>query len=108
MTIYLLVIVILMVKLQTSVKRKLVYAALGAVGTFFVNIVRIFLIIYYGAFIDVNLRMFHESVGEVLFTFWIVIYLLAVTAIEARIARRLRTLANLDLTPPRLRSIRVW
>jgi len=105
MTIYLLVIVILMVKLQTSVRRKLVYAALGAVGTFFVNIVRIFLIIYYGAFIDVNLRMFHESVGEVLFTIWIVIYLLTVTAIEARTARRLKPLAGVDLTPRSLRPI---
>jgi len=94
-----------MVKLQTSVRRKLVYAALGAVGTFFVNIVRIFLIIYYGAFIDVNLRMFHESVGEVLFTIWIVIYLLTVTAIEARTARRLKPLAGVDLTPRSLRPI---
>jgi len=105
MTIYLLVIVILMVKLQTSVRRKLVYAALGAVGTFFVNIVRIFLIIYYGAFIDVNLRMFHESIGEVLFTIWIVIYILTVTAVETRTARRLRSLEGVDLTPRSLRSI---
>lgn len=105
MTIYLLVIVILMVKLQTSVRRKLVYAALGAVGTFFVNIVRIFLIIYYGAFIDVNLRMFHESIGEVLFTVWIVIYLLVVTAIEARTARNVRSLASMNLTPRGLKPI---
>jgi thaumarchaeosortase len=84
MTIYLLVILILMIKLHTSLTRKLIYAAFGALGTFFVNIIRIFLIIYYGAFIDVNLRMFHESIGEVLFTIWIVIYLLIVTTIEAR------------------------
>ncbi|MGQ9542941.1 MAG: exosortase/archaeosortase family protein [Candidatus Bathyarchaeia archaeon] len=82
MIIYFLVIVILMLKLQTSVSRKLVYAFLGAVGTFFVNILRIFLIIYYGAFIDVNLRMFHESIGEVLFTVWIIFYLLLVTTVD--------------------------
>ncbi len=89
MTIYLLVILILMIKLKTSLTRKLIYAAFGALGTFFVNIIRIFLIIYYGAFIDVNLRMFHESIGEVLFTIWIVIYLLIVTTIEARRARNI-------------------
>ncbi len=94
MSIYFMVIIILMVKLETSVARKLVYAALGAMGTYLVNIVRIFLIIYYGAFIDVNLRMFHESIGEVLFTIWIVAYLLIVTAIEARLARTLRSHVN--------------
>ncbi|MEM3004604.1 MAG: exosortase/archaeosortase family protein [Candidatus Bathyarchaeia archaeon] len=97
MTIYFLVILVLMVKLQTSARRKLAYAAVGAAGTFFVNIVRIFLIIYYGAFIDVNLRMFHESIGEVLFTLWIVVYLLAVTTVEARAARPLKPLAPMDL-----------
>jgi thaumarchaeosortase len=91
MTIYLLVILILMIKLHTSLTRKLIYAAFGALGTFFVNIIRIFLIIYYGAFIDVNLRMFHESIGEVLFTIWIVIYLLIVTTIEARRARNIKS-----------------
>ena len=90
MTIYLLVIIILMVKLETSVTRKLIYTAVGAVGTFFVNIIRIFLIIYYGAFIDVNLRMFHESIGEVLFTIWIVVYLLAVTTVEAHSSKSIR------------------
>ncbi len=97
MTIYLLVIIILMVKLDTTVTRKLVFATLGAIGTFLVNIIRIFLIIYYGAFIDVNLRMFHESIGEVLFTVWIVIYLLTITAIEIRSTRNAR---HLDNIPP--------
>jgi thaumarchaeosortase len=91
MTIYLLVILILMIKLHTSLTRKLIYAAFGAIGTFFINIIRIFLIIYYGAFIDVNLRMFHESIGEVLFTIWIVIYLLIVTTIETRRARNIKS-----------------
>ncbi|MBS7622487.1 archaeosortase/exosortase family protein [Candidatus Bathyarchaeota archaeon] len=105
MTIYLLVILVLMVKLQTSARRKLAYAAVGAAGTFFVNIVRIFLIIYYGAFIDVNLHMFHESIGEVLFTLWIVAYLLAVTAVEARAARPFKPLTPIELTSKGLEPI---
>jgi len=94
MTIYLLVIIILMVKLETSVARKLIYTAVGATGTFIVNIIRIFLIIYYGAFIDVNLRMFHESIGEVLFTIWIVIYLLVVTTVESHSSKNIRPQVN--------------
>ncbi|MBS7650116.1 MAG: exosortase/archaeosortase family protein [Candidatus Bathyarchaeia archaeon] len=87
MVIYFLVIIILMLKLQTSTFKKLVYACFGAIGTFFVNIIRIFLIIYYGAYIDVNLRMFHESIGEVLFTIWIIIYLLIVTTLDVKFKR---------------------
>jgi len=98
MTIYLLVIIILMVKLDTTVTRKLVFATLGAIGTFLVNIIRIFLIIYYGAVIDVNLRMFHESIGEVLFTVWIVIYLLTITAIEIRSTRNAPHLDKIPLS----------
>jgi thaumarchaeosortase len=98
MTIYLLVIIILMVKLDTTVTRKLVFATLGAIGTFLVNIIRIFLIIYYGAFIDVNLKMFHESIGEVLFTVWIVIYLLTITAIEIRSTRNAPHLDKIPLS----------
>jgi len=94
MTIYLLVIVILMVKLETSVLRKLIYVVLGAIGTFLINIIRIFLIIYYGAFIDINLRMFHESIGEVLFTIWIVIYLVTITSIETHSAKNVKSDAS--------------
>ena len=59
------------------------YTIIGAVGTFFINVIRIFLIIYYGAFINVNLRLFHETIGEVLFIIWIVIFILAVTEWES-------------------------
>ncbi len=83
MLIYFLVIIILMIKLDIPAYRKIVYTIIGAVGTFFINVIRIFLIIYYGAFINVNLRLFHETIGEVLFIIWIVIFILAVTEWES-------------------------
>jgi thaumarchaeosortase len=90
MLIYFLVITILMIKLDISVRRKIVYIILGAVGTFFINVIRIFLIIYYGAFISVNLRIFHETIGEVIFIVWIVIFILIVTEWEGRRKRQQR------------------
>ena len=82
MLIYFLVIVILMIKFDIPFYRKIIYAFIGAIGTFFVNVIRIFLIIYYGAFININLRMFHETIGEVLFIIWIVVFILVITEWE--------------------------
>ncbi len=84
MLIYFLVIAILMLKLDISIYRKVLYAILGAIGTFFINVIRIFLIIYYGAFVSINLRMFHETIGEVLFVIWIIFFILIVTEWEGR------------------------
>ncbi len=88
MLIYFLVIIILMIKLDIPIYRKIIYTIIGAVGTFFINVIRIFLIIYYGAFINVNLRLFHETIGEVLFIIWIVIFILAVTEWESHKRKR--------------------
>ena len=92
MLIYLLVIVILMIKLNTTLRRKIIYAILGAVGTFFINVIRIFLIIYYGACISVNLRLFHETIGEVLFIIWIVAFIFIVTEIESHRIKKQRAI----------------
>ena len=82
MIIYSLVIVVLMVKLDAPRERKLVYAAIGAVGTYFVNVIRITLIVLYITYVSSNFEAFHESIGEVLFIIWILIYLLAVMHYE--------------------------
>ena len=84
MIIYSLVIVVLMVKLDAPRKRKAVYAIIGAVGTYFVNVIRITLIVLYITYISSNFEAFHASVGEVLFIAWIFIYLLAVIHYENR------------------------
>jgi len=82
MIVYSLVIVVLMVKLDASRKRKVLYAALGAAGTYLVNVIRITLIVLYVTYISLDVETFHQSIGEVLFIIWIFIYLLLVIRIE--------------------------
>ena len=88
MLIYSLVIIILMVKLEAPLKRKIVYAAVGAVGTFVTNILRIFMITYYVAYISVDIKIFHENIGEILFLVWIIAFLMIVTQSEIWISRK--------------------
>lgn len=88
MLIYILVVVILMVKMDAPRKRKLIYLIVGAIGTFMVNIIRIFLITIAVVYSNIDLRVFHETVGEVLFVIWIVIYLMATLSIEKILASR--------------------
>ena len=84
MIIYSLVIVVLMVKLDAPRTRKAVYAVIGAVGTYFVNVIRITLIVLYITYVSSDFEAFHASIGEVLFIAWIFIYLLAVIQYENR------------------------
>ena len=85
MLIYILVVCILMVKMASPLKRKLIYASIGAIGTFFVNIFRIFLIAYAVAYTMIDLRIFHETIGEILFVIWIVFYLAIIMIVERRL-----------------------
>jgi thaumarchaeosortase len=82
MLVYSLVILVLMVKLDASRIRKVVYAVIGAAGTYFVNVIRITLIVLYVTYISLDVEAFHESIGEVLFIAWIFIYLLLVIHLE--------------------------
>jgi len=86
MLIYLLVIAVVMIKLEAPRMRKLVYVTSGAVGTFFVNILRLFLVCYYGAFISRDVWLFHKTIGEILFLSWIVLFIVAIIIIERRLA----------------------
>jgi thaumarchaeosortase len=82
MIVYSLVILVLMVKLDAPRKRKVIYALIGALGTYFVNVIRITLIVLYVAFVSLDVEVFHQSIGEVLFITWIFIYLLLVIRME--------------------------
>jgi len=82
MIIYSIVILVLMVKLDAPRGRKIIYAAIGAVGTYFVNVIRITSIVLYVTYISLDFQAFHASIGEVLFIIWIIIFLLAVTHYE--------------------------
>jgi thaumarchaeosortase len=83
MLIYILITAILMVKLDAPRRRKLLYLVVGAIGTFFINIFRIFLIAYYVAFISMDLKIFHEDIGEFLFLAWVVVFLFAIVKVES-------------------------
>ncbi len=82
MIVYTLVILVLMVKLEASRKRKIIYAVIGAAGTYFINVIRITLIVLYVTYISLDVEAFHQSIGEVLFISWIFIYLLLVIHFE--------------------------
>ncbi len=82
MLVYSLVILVLMVKLDASRTRKIIYAVIGAAGTYFVNVIRITLIVLYITYISLDFEAFHASVGEVLFVIWIFIYLILVIHFE--------------------------
>ncbi len=82
MLIYSLVIAVLMVKLQAPRSRKLFYAAIGAFGTYLVNVTRITLIVLYLTYISLDVQAFHDAIGEVLFIIWIVVFLVVVVRRE--------------------------
>lgn len=82
MIVYSLVILVLMVKLDAPRKRKTLYAIVGAAGTYLVNVIRITLIVLYVTYISLDVEVFHQSIGEVLFIAWIFIYLLLVIRME--------------------------
>lgn len=91
MLIYSLVMVLLAAKLEAPARRKLIYAAAGVAGTVVLNIVRIFLIAYYGyayATSGADLDAFHNSIGEFLFPVWIVVFLVVVLNVEGRLSAR--------------------
>lgn len=96
MLIYSVVLLTLLLKLHSPWKRKVTYAILGAIGTFFVNVFRIFLISYYVAFISIDVNAFHEVIGEVLFIIWVIIFLSSVLYMESR-TNRSRSLKILSI-----------
>jgi thaumarchaeosortase len=87
MLIYSMVILTLLIKIDAPVRRKIAYALIGAIGTFFVNVIRVFLISYYVAFISIDVNAFHEVIGEILFLPWVGIFLLAVMRAEGYIGK---------------------
>ena len=69
-----------------SRNRKIIYVIAGAVGTFFVNILRIVAILLAGVNSGASLAAtFHEFYGEFFFIAWMFIYLTLIFLIETRI-----------------------
>lgn len=89
MIIFSVVMLVVAAKLDIPILRKVVYAAVGVLGTIFLNVLRIFAIAYYGyayATSGQQLDAFHNSLGEVVFPIWIVLFIFLILGIENRIA----------------------
>jgi thaumarchaeosortase len=90
--------------------RKTVYVAVGAAGTFFVNILRIVTIYVIGISSgDSPAKLFHEFYGELFFIVWMFVYLTIVFLFETRIISKFsgsqkRDHTPVDETPPELPS----
>jgi thaumarchaeosortase len=69
--------------------RKIIYVVVGAVGTFFINILRIVTIYIIGINSgDSPAKLFHEFYGEFFFIAWMFIYLSIIFLFETRFFRK--------------------
>lgn len=87
--IYSVVMVVIAAKFQAPIMRKVLYAAIGVIGTVLLNVLRIFSIAYYGylyATSGQQLEGFHDVIGEVLFPIWIVAFLVLMIKVEDKLA----------------------
>jgi len=77
-----------------STKRKIIYVAIGAIGTFVINILRIVSICLIGVQKGAEaLRIFHEYYGELFFIVWIIVYLVIIIY-GAQILTKMSALAS--------------
>ncbi|MHC3129680.1 MAG: hypothetical protein IBV52_06350 [Candidatus Bathyarchaeota archaeon] len=80
---YTLIILLLFKKSNISSFRKMVYFIAGAIGTYFVNILRI--IVYFRILVNQGLsaaQTFHDVYAELLFVAWILLYILLIICIQ--------------------------
>lgn len=93
MIIYTLVMLAFLLKMDIPLKRKLIYFAIGTLGTVSVNIIRIISLTMYALVVTTNVReweAFHSVAGEIMFLPWLGIYLGIVMYVEGKRLRRLR------------------
>lgn len=93
MIIYTLVMLAFLLKMEIPLKRKLIYFAIGTLGTVSVNIIRIISLTMYALVVTTNVReweAFHSVAGEIMFLPWLGIYLGIVMYAEGKRMRRLR------------------
>ncbi|MBM3898150.1 MAG: thaumarchaeosortase [Thaumarchaeota archaeon] len=89
--IYSLIMFLFLIKIKTTNKRRIIYFAVGAFGTFLINIVRIFSLASYVLLVSADrarFEEFHAVAGEMLFLPWVVVFLFAVGKIESALYKR--------------------
>jgi thaumarchaeosortase len=92
MIIYTLVMLAFLLKMEIPLERKLVYFAIGIIGTATVNLIRIISLSLFALLITTNVsewESFHSVAGEIMFLPWLGIYLASVMYLENKTARRL-------------------
>ena len=83
--IYSFTIILVLSIISTSVRRKIIYAIVGAAGTFMANIFRIVSICQIGVNTGYEAaNLFHDSYGEIFFLVWMAIFMLAVLVVETK------------------------
>ncbi len=85
--IYSLVMMAFLLKMNIPRNRKIVYFALGVVGTITVNVIRIFSLSIFVLKVSTNVNefeSFHGIAGEIMFLPWLFIFLLIVTYVETK------------------------
>lgn len=80
--------------------RKIIYVAVGAAGTFFVNILRIVAILVAGVNWGASLATtFHEFYGEFFFIAWMFIYLSVIFLFETRLIGKISSIRRSNQSP---------
>jgi thaumarchaeosortase len=89
MIIYTLVMLAFLLKMEIPLERKLVYFAIGIIGTATVNLIRIISLSLFALLITTNVsewESFHSVAGEIMFLPWLGIYLASVMYLESKTA----------------------
>lgn len=100
--IYSLVMMAFLLKMNIQKNRKIVYFAIGILGTIGVNMIRIFSLSLFVLKVSTNaveFEEFHSVAGEIMFLPWLFIFLLIVTAIETKRLKKLEATKVQDKTP---------
>jgi len=103
MIIYTLVMLAFLLKMNIERKRKLMYFAIGVVGTVIVNMIRIFSLSLFALLISTNaaeFEEFHSIAGEIMFLPWLAAYLFVVMHLEGKKAKQ--RLSGASSPSPRL------
>ena len=90
--IYSLVMMAFLLKMNIQKNRKIVYFAIGILGTIGVNMIRIFSLSLFVLKVSTNaveFEEFHSVAGEIMFLPWLFVFLLIVTVIETKRLKKL-------------------
>ena len=100
--IYSLVMMAFLLKMNIQKNRKIVYFAIGILGTIGINMIRIFSLSLFALKVSTNaveFEEFHSVAGEIMFLPWLFIFLLIVTAIETKRLKKLEAAKVEDKAP---------